>query len=185
MRDNGQATLLMLSSFLCGKNLRCFCVRQRDPDDDDRPSIIVMWRLIGKVVVDYFFCGYAPFIGAWQPALFRFAACLPACLLPAGRWAAHALSVSCCRCWPLWMSKQGDVIDQLDRVVKLFTHPKTPFVFLFFPIILPCGQILLVKQRQNRLFPPIKGGSQGGEMSPNVALEFSTQFLSYKNWPLW
>ena len=32
------------------------------------------------------------------------------------------------------MSKQGDVIDQLDRVVKLFTHPKTPFVFLFFPI---------------------------------------------------
>ena len=60
-------------------------------------------------------------------------ALLPACLLPAGRWAAHALSVSCCRCWPLWMSKQGDVIDQLDRVVKLFTHPKTPFVFLFFP----------------------------------------------------
>ena len=70
--------LLMLSSFLYCKNLRCFCVRQRDPDDDDRPSIIVMWRLIGKVVVDYFFCGYAPFIGAWQPALFRFAACLPA-----------------------------------------------------------------------------------------------------------
>ena len=107
-------------------------------------------------------------------------ALLPACLLPAGRWAAHALSVSCCRCWPLWMSKQGDVIDQLDRVVKLFTHPKTPFVFLFFPIILPCGQILLVKQRQNRLFPPIKGGSQGGEMSPNVALEFSTHFCPIK-----
>ena len=37
--------------------------------------------------------------------------------------------------WPLWMSKQGDVIDQLGRVVKLFTHPQKPFVFLFFPII--------------------------------------------------
>lgn len=33
------------------------------------------------------------------------------------------------------MSKQGDVIDQLGRVVKLFTHPEKPFVFLFFPII--------------------------------------------------
>ena len=44
-----------------------------DPDDD-RPSIIVMWRLIGKVVVD-FFCGCAPFILLGRA---YFGYCLPA-----------------------------------------------------------------------------------------------------------
>ena len=53
-----------------------------------------------------------------------------------GRRAAKRLNSDCLLSfWPLWMSKQGDVIDQLGRVVKLFTHPQKPFVFLFFPII--------------------------------------------------
>ena len=174
--------LLMLSSFLCGKNLRCFCVRQRDPDDDDRPSIIVMWRLIGKVVVDYFFCGYAPFIGAWQPALFRLAACLPATRRALGGARSFSFLLSLLAFVDV---KTRRCHRSTRPSCKTFHTPWKAIRLLIFSNHIAMRTNTPCKTAAKSAFPTHQRGLTGWGNEPQCRPWIFHPFLSYKNWPLW